>query len=145
MESLSVVFVYLNELESTLDDEISTIMVEESVEVEKEAKVDDAIDIVVDNKENAKVKQEIVVFTKASYREYDEPFMRFSTPYEVKGNEATDVELNMAYFDNYMTEDLLNDLGYVRLDYGEYGGKMVKDIRVRINDYDVEDDFVVVD
>ncbi|GKB87040.1 DNA-directed DNA polymerase [Tanacetum coccineum] len=52
---------------------------------------------------------------------------------------------NMAYFDNYMSEDLLNDLGYVRLDYGEYGRKMVKDIRVVINGYEVETDFVVVD
>ncbi|GKC45525.1 hypothetical protein Tco_1063247, partial [Tanacetum coccineum] len=81
---------------------------EESAEVEKEAKVDDAMDIVVDTKENAKVKQEIVVFTKALYH-------------------------------------LLNDLGYVRLDYGEYGRKMVKDIRVGVNGYDIEADFVVYD
>nr|GEV19024.1 hypothetical protein [Tanacetum cinerariifolium] len=71
--------------------------------------------------------------------------MRFSTPCEVDGNEAMDMELNMAYFDNYISEDLLNDLGYVRLDYGEYGRKMVKDIRVGINGYDVEADFVVYD
>nr|GEY54282.1 hypothetical protein [Tanacetum cinerariifolium] len=40
---------------------------------------------------------------------------------------------------------LLNALGYVRLDYGEYGRKMVKDIRVEIHGYDVEANFVVVD
>ncbi|GJS39772.1 hypothetical protein Tco_0564815 [Tanacetum coccineum] len=145
MESLSEVSAYLNELESTLDDEISTMMVEELVEVEKEAKVDDAMDMVVNTKENDKVKQEIVVFTKSLYCEYDEPFMRFSTSCEVEENEAMDVELNMAYFDNYMSEYLLNELGYMRLDYGEYGRKMVKDIRVGINCYDVEADFVLVD
>ncbi|GJX46383.1 hypothetical protein Tco_0271573 [Tanacetum coccineum] len=95
MESLSEVSAYLNELESMLDDEISTMMVEELVEVEKEAKVDDVMDIVVDTMENAKVKQEIML--------------------------------------------------YVRLDYGEYGRKVVKDIQVGVNGYDVEADFVVVD
>nr|GEV38968.1 hypothetical protein [Tanacetum cinerariifolium] len=69
MESLSEVSAYLNELDSTLDDGISTMMVEESVEVEKEAKVYDSMDIIVDTKENAKVKQEIVVFTKALLHE----------------------------------------------------------------------------
>ncbi|GKE12911.1 hypothetical protein Tco_1416462 [Tanacetum coccineum] len=145
MESLSEVSAYLNELESMLDDEISTMMVEELVEVEKEAKVDDVMDIVVDTMENAKVKQEIMLFTKAPYREYDKPFMRFSTLCEVERNEAMDKELNMAYFNNYMSKDLLNDLGYVRLDYGEYGRKVVKDIQVGVNGYDVEADFVVVD
>nr|GFD16704.1 hypothetical protein [Tanacetum cinerariifolium] len=147
MESLSEVSAYLNELKSTLDDEISTMMVEDSLEVETKANVDDALDMVADTKENAreKVKQEIVVFTKAPYREYCEPLMRFSTPCELEGNKAMDAELNMAYLDNYMSEDLLNDLGYVRLDYGEYGRKMVKDIRIGSNGYDVEDDFVVVD
>ncbi|GKC90628.1 hypothetical protein Tco_1151277, partial [Tanacetum coccineum] len=52
-----------------------------------------------------------------------------------------DAELNMSYLDNYMSKELLNDLGYVRLDYGEYGRKMVNDIRVGINGYDVEADF----
>ncbi|GJR26151.1 DNA-directed DNA polymerase [Tanacetum coccineum] len=95
------------------------MIVEELVEVEKEAKVDYVMDIVVDTKENDKVKQEIVVFTKVPYRVYDESFMRFSTPCKVEGNKAMDTELNMAYFDNYMSKELLNDLGYVRLDYGE--------------------------
>ncbi|GJW71376.1 hypothetical protein Tco_0128293 [Tanacetum coccineum] len=130
---------------STWEAKTKKITIEESVEVEKEAKVDNAMDIVVDTKENAKVKREIVVFTKAPDHEYDEPFMRFYTPCEVEGNEAIDAELYMAYFDNYMSEDLLNDLGYVRLDYGEYGRKMVKDIRVGVNGYDVEADFVVYD
>nr|GEW84099.1 hypothetical protein [Tanacetum cinerariifolium] len=79
---------YLNELESTLDDGISTMMVVKSVEEEKNAKVDDVMDIIVDTKENAEVRQENVVFSKAPYREYDEPFMRFSTPCEVERNEA---------------------------------------------------------
>ncbi|GKB18261.1 hypothetical protein Tco_0852184 [Tanacetum coccineum] len=95
------------------------MMVEELVEVEKEAKVDDVMDIIVDTKENDKVKQDIMVFTKVSYYEYDESFMSFSTLCEVEGNEAMDTKLNMAYFDNYMSKELLNDLRYVRLDYGE--------------------------
>nr|GEY64490.1 integrase, catalytic region, zinc finger, CCHC-type, peptidase aspartic, catalytic [Tanacetum cinerariifolium] len=79
---------YLNELESTLDDGIYTMMVVNSVEEEKKAKVDDVMDIIINTKENAEVKQENVVFSKAPYREYDEPFMRFSTPCEVERNEA---------------------------------------------------------
>nr|GFD16921.1 hypothetical protein [Tanacetum cinerariifolium] len=75
-----------------------------------------------------KVKHEVVVFTKASYWEYCEPYMRFSTPCEVEGNQAWVAELNMAYHDTYISEDMLNILGYMRLDYGDYGRKMVKEI-----------------
>nr|GEX06791.1 hypothetical protein [Tanacetum cinerariifolium] len=42
-------------------------------------------------------------------------------------------------------KDMLNTLGLVRLDYGQYGRKMVKDVRVDIHGYDFHVDFVVVD
>nr|GFC98861.1 hypothetical protein [Tanacetum cinerariifolium] len=141
MDSLSEVLAYLRKLENMLDDGDSPMKVEELVEVGTKMKRIDAMD--VNENVSKKVKHEVVVFTKAPYREYCEPYMRFSTPSE--GNQTCDAELNMAYYDNYMPEDMLNTLGYVRLDYGDYGRKMVKEIRVRIHGYDVETDFVVVD
>ncbi|GJW57726.1 hypothetical protein Tco_0104457 [Tanacetum coccineum] len=131
MDSLSEVSAYLNELESMLDDGESPMKKEDLVKEGTEIERIDAMEIV----ENVpkKVKHEVVVFTKAPYHEYCEPCIRSSTPCMVKGNQAWDAELNMAYYDSYMSEDMLNTLGYVRLDHGEYGRKMVKNVRVMIH------------
>ncbi|GKC04946.1 hypothetical protein Tco_0996556 [Tanacetum coccineum] len=98
-----------------LDDGESPMKKEDLVKEGTEMERIDAMEI-FENVQK-KVKHEIVVFTKAPYREYCEPCMRFSTPCVVEGNQAWDAELNMAYYDNYMSEDMLNTLGYVRLDY----------------------------
>ncbi|GJQ95258.1 hypothetical protein Tco_0006397 [Tanacetum coccineum] len=92
-----------------LDDGKSTMKVEELVKVGTKLERVDAMDV-IDAKEKVleKVKHEVVVFTKAPFWEYCEPFMRFSTLYEVEGNQAWDAELNMAYYDNYMSEYILN-------------------------------------
>ncbi|GKC65474.1 hypothetical protein Tco_1098072 [Tanacetum coccineum] len=124
MDSLSEVFVYLNELESMLDDGESPMKKEDLVKEGAEMERIDAMEIVENVRK--KVKHEIVVFTKAPYREYCEPCMGFSTPCVVEGNQVWDAELNMAYYDNYMSEDMLNTLGYVRLDYSEYRRKWLR-------------------
>ncbi|GJS23833.1 putative reverse transcriptase domain-containing protein [Tanacetum coccineum] len=41
---------------------------------------------------------------------------------------VTDAEFNMAHCDNYMTEAMLEKLGFARIDYGDYGRKMAKDV-----------------
>ncbi|GJU07246.1 hypothetical protein Tco_1123676 [Tanacetum coccineum] len=45
---------------------------------------------------------------------------------EMERIEAMDVNENVLEKDNYMSEDMLNTLGYVRLDYGDYGRKMAR-------------------
>ena len=39
----------------------------------------------------------------------------------------------MEYGDNYISEEMLDKLGFVRLDYEDYGRKKVKDVRVNIH------------
>ncbi|GKC27201.1 hypothetical protein Tco_1034495, partial [Tanacetum coccineum] len=70
-------------------------------------------------------KQKVVVFIKSPPRDYSKPFMRFSTPCVVDRQGAWDAELDLAYSDNYITEEMFGKLGFVRLDYGEYGRRMV--------------------
>ncbi|GJT06141.1 DNA-directed DNA polymerase [Tanacetum coccineum] len=42
-------------------------------------------------------------------------------------------------------KDMLNIVGFMRLNYGDYGRKMVKDVRVGIHGYVVQANFVMVD
>ncbi|GKA30982.1 DNA-directed DNA polymerase [Tanacetum coccineum] len=113
-----------------LNDGESPMQKEELVNVGTEMERIDAMEIVENIPE--KVNHEVVVFTKAPYREYCEPYMSFSTPCMVEGNQAWDPELNMAYQDNYMVEDMLNTLGYVRRDYGDYGQKWLRIMRIDV-------------
>ncbi|GJT14762.1 DNA-directed DNA polymerase [Tanacetum coccineum] len=113
-----------------LNDGESPMQKEELVNVGTEMEIIDAMEIVENIPE--KVNHEVVVFTEAPYREYCEPYMSFSTPCMVEGNQAWDAELNMAYHDNYMVEDMLNTLRYVRLDYGDYGQKWLRIMRIDV-------------
>ncbi|GKD33895.1 retrovirus-related pol polyprotein from transposon TNT 1-94 [Tanacetum coccineum] len=70
--------------------------------------------------------------------------MRFSTPYGIDGQGAWDAELDLSYSDSYITEEMLGKLGFVRLDYGEYGKRMVKEVRVEIHGFNFLVDFVVI-
>ncbi|GKA73748.1 hypothetical protein Tco_0780050 [Tanacetum coccineum] len=70
--------------------------------------------------------------------------MRFSTSCVVDSQGAWDAELDLAYSDNYITEDMLGKLGFVRLDYGEYRRRMVKKVLVKIHDFNFLVDFVVI-
>ena len=66
-------------------------------------------------------KERVVVFTRAPSKKYDAPHMWYSTPCAVEGSR------------HYITEDVLDQLGYVRLDYKDYGRKKVKDVKVNIH------------
>ncbi|GKB49243.1 hypothetical protein Tco_0899996 [Tanacetum coccineum] len=117
---------YLNDLEEYLDDgdsmEAKKITVEKS---EKELEMFEALghkSVVVESK-----KHKVVVFTKVPPRAYSKPFMRFSTPCGVDGQGAWDAELDMADSFSYMTEEMFDKLGFVRVDYGDYGRKIVKE------------------
>ena len=90
-------------------------------------------------------ERKVVVFTRAPPKEYDPPHMRYSTPCVVENVKAWDAELNMEYGDNYITEKVVYQLGYVRLDYEKYGRKLVKDVRVNIHGHIFKVDFVVME
>jgi hypothetical protein len=51
----------------------------------------------------------------------------------------------MEYGDNYISEEVLDKLGFVRLDYGSYGRKEVKGVRVNIHGHIFKVDFVVLE
>ncbi|GKE96043.1 hypothetical protein Tco_1580898, partial [Tanacetum coccineum] len=89
-------------------------------------------------------KHRVVVFTKVLPRAYSKPFMRFSTPCGVDGQGAWDAELDMEDFFNYMTEEMFDKLGFVRVDYGDYRRKMGKEVRVEIHGFIFLVDFVVI-
>nr|GEY39514.1 hypothetical protein [Tanacetum cinerariifolium] len=81
---------------------------------------------------------------KAPHRAFSETFMRFSTPCDVDGQGTWDVELDMADSHNYMTEEMSDKLAFVSIDYGDYGRKTVKEVRVEIHGFVFLLDFVVI-
>ncbi|GJW22225.1 hypothetical protein Tco_0032847 [Tanacetum coccineum] len=89
-------------------------------------------------------KHRVVVFTKAPPRTFSNPFMSFSTSCGVDGQRAWDAELDMADSHNYITEEMFDKLGFVRVDYRDYGGKMVKKVYVEIHGFTFLIDFVVI-
>ncbi|GJZ65841.1 hypothetical protein Tco_0622537 [Tanacetum coccineum] len=68
----------------------------------------------------------------------------FSLPYDVDGQGAWDAELDMADSSNYMKEERFDQLGFVRVDYGKYRRKMVKEVCVEIHGFMFLVDFVVI-
>ena len=146
MESLSQISEYLRNLEDMFKDSGDSLEKLESM-LEK-AKTDlENGDIVGENDVclPKEPKKRVVVFTRAPSKKYDAPHMRYSTPCAVEGIKAWDAELNMEYGDNYITEDVLDKLGFVRLDYEDYGRKKVKDVKVNIHGHIFKVDFVVLD
>nr|GEY13797.1 DNA-directed DNA polymerase [Tanacetum cinerariifolium] len=106
-----------------LDDGDFMMKIKELIE-EGKSKLEkvDTLDTLVDKEVvTEKMKCEVVVFTKAPPREYCELFMRFSMPCGIEGNGVCGTKLNLAHCDNYMTEEMLNKLGFIRLDYGDEG------------------------
>nr|GEW71612.1 hypothetical protein [Tanacetum cinerariifolium] len=93
------------------------------------------------------VKEEshrVVVFKKAPSRAYSKPFTRFSLPCDVDGQGTWDAELDMADSFNYITKERFDMFGFVRVDYGNYRRKMVRDVRVEIQGFTFLVDFVVI-
>ncbi|GJT38330.1 hypothetical protein Tco_0938195 [Tanacetum coccineum] len=135
MDTLSLVSEYLKDLEECMDDGDS--------KVAKEAKLFDALEhksvvIEVDN-------QKIAIFTKGPLWAFGEPFMRYSLPCKVDGQEAWDVELDLEDSANYVTEKVLENMGFVRVNLSDYGRKMVNDVNVEIHGVKFKADFVVLD
>ncbi|GJU73996.1 retrovirus-related pol polyprotein from transposon TNT 1-94 [Tanacetum coccineum] len=135
MDTLSLVSEYLKDLEECMDDGDS--------KVAKEAKLFDALEhksvvIEVDN-------QKITIFTKAPLRAFGEPFMRYSIPCKVDGQGAWDAELDLADSTNYVTEEVLGNMGFVRVNFCDYGRKMVNDVNVEIHGVNFKANFVVLD
>ncbi|GJR69708.1 retrovirus-related pol polyprotein from transposon TNT 1-94 [Tanacetum coccineum] len=135
MDTLSLVSEYLKDLEECMDDGDSRVA--------KEAKLFNALEhksvvIEVDN-------QKITIFTKATLRAFGEPFIRYSLPCKVDGQGAWDAELDLADSVNYVTEKVLENIGFVHVSLSDYGRKMVNDVNVEILGYIDKADFVVLD
>ncbi|GKD00594.1 hypothetical protein Tco_1170868 [Tanacetum coccineum] len=133
--TLSLVSEYLKDLEECMDDGDSRVA--------KEAKLFDALEhnsvvIEVDN-------QKIAIFTKAPLRAFGEPFMRYSLPCKVNRQGAWDAELDLADSANYVTEKVLENIGFVHVSLSNYGRKMVNDVNVEIHVVKFKADFVVLD
>ncbi|GJZ75609.1 hypothetical protein Tco_0640074 [Tanacetum coccineum] len=135
MGTLSLVSEYLKDLEECIDDGDSRVA--------KEVKLFDALEhtsvvIEVDN-------QKIAIFTKAPLRAFGEPFMRYSLPCKVDGQGAWDAKLDLADSANYVTEKVLENMGFVHVSLSDYGRKMVNDVTVDIHRVKFKADFVVLD
>ncbi|GJV78031.1 retrovirus-related pol polyprotein from transposon TNT 1-94, partial [Tanacetum coccineum] len=135
MGTLRLVSKYLKDLEECMDDGDS--------KASKEAKLFNSLEhksvvIEVDN-------QKMAIFTKATLRAFGEPFMRYSLPCKVDGQGAWDAELDLADSVNYVTEKVLENMGFVRVNFSDYGKKMVNDVNVEIHEVKFKADFVVLD
>ncbi|GJQ91952.1 hypothetical protein Tco_0003091 [Tanacetum coccineum] len=144
MDTLSDVSEYLNNLEAYLDDVDSSKTRKGRIEKsEEELEMFEALEhksVLVESR-----KHKLVVFTKAPPRAFSEPFMRFSMPCGVDGQGARDTKLDLAYSHKYITDEMLGKLCFARLDYGDYGGRMVKEVRFEIHGFNFFMDFVVID
>ncbi|GJU20380.1 hypothetical protein Tco_1153722 [Tanacetum coccineum] len=135
MDTLSLVSEYLKDLEECMDDGDS--------KVAKEAKLFDALEhksvvIEVDN-------QKIAIFTRAPLQAFGEPFMRYFLPCKVDGQGAWDAELDLADLANYVTEKVLENMGFVRVNLSDYSKKMVNDVDVEVHRVKFKADFVVLE
>ncbi|GKB27991.1 putative ribonuclease H-like domain-containing protein [Tanacetum coccineum] len=143
MDTLSLVSKYLNVMEDILDDGDSLKARKLKVgKCKEELELFEALDhkSVIANEGSHRV----VVFKKAPPRAYSNPFTRFSLPCDVDGQGAWDAKLDMADSFNYMTEERFDQFGFVRVDYGKYGRKMVREVRVEIHGFTFLVDFVVI-
>ncbi|GJW78912.1 hypothetical protein Tco_0140594 [Tanacetum coccineum] len=136
-------FKYLNGMEDILDDE-------DSMEARKLTVVKSKEELELFKALNRKSvivnegSHRVVVFKKEPPRAYSKPFTRFSLPCDVDGQGAWDAELDMADSFNYITEERFDQLGFVRVDYGKYERKMVKEVRMEIHGFTFLVDFVVI-
>nr|GEV70294.1 hypothetical protein [Tanacetum cinerariifolium] len=143
MDTLSLVSKYLNDLKEYLDDgdslEARKLTIGKSKEELELFEASENKSVMI--KEG---KHRVVVFTKAPLRTYSKPFTRFSLPCDVDGQSAWDAEIDMADSFDYMTKERFDKLGFVRVDYGKYERKMVKEVRVEIHGFTFIVDFVVI-
>ncbi|GJT77018.1 putative ribonuclease H-like domain-containing protein [Tanacetum coccineum] len=144
MDTLSLVSKYLNGMKDILDDgdslEARKLTIEKSKEKLELFEALDHKSVIVNDGSH-----KVVVFKKAPPHAYSKPFTRFSLPCDVDGQGAWDAKLDMADSFNYMTEERFDQLGFVRVDYGKYGRKMAREVRVEIHGFTFLVDFVVID
>ncbi|GKD13833.1 hypothetical protein Tco_1198240, partial [Tanacetum coccineum] len=132
MDTLSVVSEYLKDLKECMDDGDSRVA--------KEIKLFDALEhksvvIEVGN-------QKFSIFTKAPLWAFGEPFMRYSLPCKVDGQRAWDAKLDLVDSANYVTEKVLDSMGFVHVSISDYSRKMVNDVNVEIHRVKFKTDFV---
>nr|GEX08613.1 hypothetical protein [Tanacetum cinerariifolium] len=135
MGTLSLVSEYLKDLEECMNYGDSRVA--------KEAKLFDALEyksvvIEVDNKK-------ITIFTKAPLRAFGEPFMRYPLPCKVDGQGAWEAKLDLTDSANYITEKVLESMGFVHVSLSDYGRKMVNDVNLEIHGVKFKANFVVLD
>ncbi|GJV51032.1 hypothetical protein Tco_1446773 [Tanacetum coccineum] len=123
MGTLSLVSEYLKDLEECMDDGNSRVA--------KEAKL-------FDDLENKSVVIEVVNQKIAI-------LMRYSLPCKVDRQGAWDAELDLADSANYVTEKVLENIGFVHVSLSNYSRKMVNDVNVEIHGVNFKADFVVLD
>ncbi|GJU04028.1 hypothetical protein Tco_1114366, partial [Tanacetum coccineum] len=135
MDTLGLVSEYLKDLEECIDDGDSRVAKEMKLFDDLEHK---SIVIEVGN-------QKFVIFTKAPLQAFGEPFMRYSLPCKVDGQGAWDAELHLTDSTNYVTEKVLDSMGFVHVSISDYGKKMVNDVNMEIHGVKFKADFVVLD
>ncbi|GJS89019.1 hypothetical protein Tco_0771655 [Tanacetum coccineum] len=126
---------YLKNLEECMDDGDSRVA--------KEMKLFDALEhksivIEVGN-------QKFAIFTKVPLRTFGEPLMRYSVLCKVDGQGARDTKLDLVDLGNYVTEKVLDSIGFVHVSISDYSRKMVNDVNVEIHRVKFKADFVVLD
>ncbi|GKB74610.1 hypothetical protein Tco_0936022 [Tanacetum coccineum] len=67
--------------------------------------------------------------------------MRYSISCKVDGQRAWDAELDLADSANYVTEKVLGNMGFIRVNFCDYGRKMVNDVNVEIHGVKFKADF----
>ncbi|GJS89021.1 hypothetical protein Tco_0771657 [Tanacetum coccineum] len=135
MDTLSLVSEYLKNLEECMDDGDSRVA--------KEMKLFDALEhksVVIELG-----NQKFAIFTKAPLRAFGEPFMRYSVLCKVDGQGARDTKLDLVDLGNYVTEKVLDSIGFVHVSISDYSRKMVNDVNVEIHRVKFKADFVVLD
>ncbi|GKC97139.1 hypothetical protein Tco_1167414, partial [Tanacetum coccineum] len=83
--------------------------------------------------------------SKVAKEAFGEPFMRYSIPCKVDGQGAWDVELDLADSENYITEEVLENMGFVYINLSDYSRNTVNDVEVEIYRVKFKADFVVLD
>ncbi|GKC74819.1 copia protein [Tanacetum coccineum] len=63
----------------------------------------------------------------------------------LKHKRAWDAELDMGDSCNYMTKEMLEKLGFIRIEYSDYGRRMVREAQVEIHGFTFLVDFYVIE
>ena len=119
---------------------LKTIKLQKSEEeLEQFERLDHKCKIIEEN------NQQIIVFMEKPVHDSTKPRMRYSIPCKVEGQKAWDAELDINETTNFMTEEVLENLGFVHIEYCDYGRRIVKNAIVEIHDFTFLIDFYVLE